>query len=352
MNTLIIPCAGKSSRFPNTRAKFLLTHPDGDLLVQKALCGLNLDIFSRIIIVITKPFDERFEAGLILRQCFGNTAEICVLDDFTKSVSETVALCIKKMRIKGAFVVKDADNFVQVTLPQNLRNLVVACDLHSNPQLTNISAKSFLKCNEQGIVIDIIEKQVVSNLVSVGVYVFENAEIFVRTFDEMCMAGFCGEMFISHIISYLICVKNITFAAILTQKYDDFGTLEEFRRLQTTHKSYFVDFDGVLIKNSGKFGSLNWQNNKNLIMENIETLKELQKKGAQIIITTSRPSIFEGHIYELLQKTGLKPFAILTGLNHSPRVLINDFAPSNAYPSASAISLPRNTLLKDYLSNI
>ena len=54
MRTLIIPCAGKSSRFTTKLPKWLLEHPSGNLMVFESLLGLPLDTFDRIIIVALK----------------------------------------------------------------------------------------------------------------------------------------------------------------------------------------------------------------------------------------------------------------------------------------------------------
>ena len=48
MATLIVPCAGKSTRFPNMKPKWMLTHPDGKLMIEKALEGMPLKKFDRI----------------------------------------------------------------------------------------------------------------------------------------------------------------------------------------------------------------------------------------------------------------------------------------------------------------
>lgn len=115
-------------------------------------------------------------------------------------------------------------------------------------------------------------------------------------------------------------------------------------------KTYFIDFDGVLIKNSGKFGLINWDNNDSLLMDNCLLVKQLCEKGAQIVITTSRPENYRLKVQKLLNTVGIEPYAILMGLNHAPRVLINDFAPSNPFPSAEAINIVRNSYLLDYIS--
>ena len=114
-------------------------------------------------------------------------------------------------------------------------------------------------------------------------------------------------------------------------------------------KTYFVDFDGVIMKNSGKHGRVNWSNNAELLEDNAAALRGLQAAGAQIVITTSRPEALRPQLESLLATAGIKPYAIVMGLNHAPRVLINDFANTNPYPSATAISLPRNANIMEYL---
>lgn len=351
MNTLIIPCAGKSNRFPNMKPKWMLTHPDGELMIEKALKGLNTEIFDRIIITIVRPHDEKYEAGLVLKQVFKNNpkVEICMLDDFTGSASETVYLTLKKMNVSGAFVVKDSDNCVHVNLSLPIENSIIGYDIHKHPDVSNIPGKSFLILNEQNIIEDIIEKRVVSNVICLGVYAFADAEIFKKGYLELVDRKITGELFISHVISYLLSKNKYIFMALAADGYDDWGTLIEWKEVQKRYRTYFCDVDGVLMKNCGKYGSCNWSNNKEIIPENMKTIKSLQDRGAQIVITTSRPEEYRKNLEKVLLENGIKPFAILMGMNHSARVVINDFAPTNPYPSGMAITLPRNSLIKEYV---
>ena len=349
MNTLIIPCAGRSSRFPNMKPKYMLTHPDGSLMIEKALSGLNTEIFDRIIITIVKPHAEKYEADVIMQQVFANNSkvEICMLDDFTSSASETIMQTLEKMNVTGRVVIKDSDNRV-VTNITEVKNCVIGYDLREHKDISNIPGKSFLIVNEQGLIQDIIEKQVVSNIICLGVYCFENIDDFKRCYVDLQNKEVAGELFISHIISYMIATGAL-FYAKMADGYDDWGTLIEWKEVQKRYRTYFVDVDGVLMKNSGRYGKVNWYNNTTVLNENIEVLKNLQKEGAQIIITTSRPEEFRADLLKILAENGLKPYAVLMGLNHAARVVINDFAPTNPYPSGLAITLPRNSSIKDYL---
>ena len=351
MKTLIIPCAGRSSRFPNMRPKYLLTHPDGKLMVQKAIESLDTTNYDRIIIVIVKPHCEQYDANLILEQAFQDNpkVQICILKEFTSSASETIFQTISKMNINGSVTIKDSDNYVSYKELDPEINYLVGLRLSNNSSVTNIPAKSFIRVNENGIVLDIIEKEIVSNIICLGIYNFKNIKDFVDAYTQLRNKYEGDELYISHVVSYMLRNRKDVFFYYECDNYIDWGTLSEWRAQQRKNSTYFVDFDGVLIKNSGKYGRTNWSNNSEMLEENCEKIKELIKNGAQIIITTSRPDEYKSTILTLLNKVGIKPYCILTGLNHAPRVLINDFAPSNPYPSASAINMERNSLLKPYL---
>ncbi len=351
MKTLIIPCAGKSSRFPNMKSKWMLTHPDGKLMIQKSIEGINLEIFNRIIITILREHIEKYEADLILKQAFENNSkiEICILEKPTKSASETVYETLKIMDVKGSFIVKDSDNFVKITLPQKSKNFIVGFDIHKHPKISNIPEKSFLIVNNQNITQDIIEKKIVSHIICLGIYGFEDTDEFKKTFIYLSQNGIENELFISHTISYILSQKKIIFEYIEAEDYKDWGTINEWIEEQKKYQTYFIDVDGVIFKNCGKYGKINWSNNTHLIEENVKQIIKLQENGAQIIITTSREKKYQNALEKTLKKIGIKPYSIVMGLNHSARILINDFAPTNPYPSCIAISLPRDSLIKDYI---
>lgn len=353
MNTLIVPCAGRSSRFPNMRPKWMLTHPDGNLMLIKSLSGLDLRIFNRIIIVIVKAHDEGYEASLILKQAFSDIpeVEICILDDFTSSVVETVLYAVRKMDITGSIVIRDSDNFVVCKIPTPIPNAIACLDIGSGITVTNLAQKSFAILNEQGVITNIQEKRIISQFICLGVYCFEDCAYFIDGAEALEKESQIKELYISHVISWLIINKNLVFHCLPVTDYQDWGTITEWRAMQLRNRTFFVDLDGILLKNSGKYGSINWNNNKDFIQENVNALLRLQTNGAQIVIVTSRPESLRDRVIKLLTKMGIIPFALLMGLNHAPRVLINDFASSNPYPSASAINVPRNSSLLPYLGN-
>ena len=351
MTTLIVPCGGKSSRFPNMRPKWLLTHPDGHLMIEKAINCLDLRLYDRVIVTIIDKHRTEYEADLILRQALNNinNLEICVLDEQTTCAAETVFKTIEKMNIKGAFVVKDSDNSVDFSAPETVGNYVVSYDITKHPDVPNIPGKSFIKINEQEIVLSIVEKAVVSNRICLGVYSFSDARQFQDAYEQLQYLGLEGELYLSQVISFMIDRKQQIFYSVDATNFEDWGTLKEWCAVQKRMTTYFCDVDGVLLRNRGKFGSKNWSNTCEPLLDNISEIVDLQNKGAQIIITTSRSEDCREALVECLESYGIHPYAIIFGLNHAPRVVINDFANTNPYPSCSAINIPRNASLKEYI---
>ena len=354
MNTLILPCAGRSSRYPNLRPKWLLTHPDGDLMLEKVISELEIENVDRIIITIVEDQIEKYEADLIIRQAFGDKVEICILDEYTQSQTDTVLQTIKSMGISGPFIAKDSDGRVSIKIDK-CNNFLVGADLRKHRDVTNIPGKSFLILNKQNMIIDIIEKSVSSNIINLGVYGFRSTELFIDAINQLQKIGSPenhDEFWLSHIVSYLL-GKEEFFDYKETDQFDDWGTLTEWLDMRRKHKCYFVDIDGVVFKNKGEFGSVNWDTEDIPLSENIDYLKNILEQGGQIIFCTSRSENQREKLEESLRKNGLSWHHIVMNCFHSQRVLINDYAPSNPYPSAIAISLERNEEdLKDLLSDI
>lgn len=356
MSTLIVPCAGKSTRFPNMRPKWLLTHPDGRLMVEHAIAGIERKSFDRIVITTVAELCGKYEADLILRQVFGKSVEICILPEFTSSPSETVYKTIKHQDISGSLVVRDSDNYV--SFPHELvgDNFVAGVDLnHHRGGISNIPGKSFLVVNNENIIIDIVEKRIRSNVISLGVYGFRASEDFCESFERLVEnggSGYNGEIFLSHIIAHLIGRGDSVFHYAEANGYEDYGTLEDWRKVLNRHATYFFDVDGIVFENSGKYGSTNWSNNKQVINENLMIIKKLADQGSQIFFTTSRTEEYIQPLVDALKHYKIGYKNIITGCHHAPRIIVNDFANSNPFPSCQAVSIPRNSNISQYLAGL
>jgi hypothetical protein len=338
---LIIPMAGKSSRFPNLKPKWMLTHPSGNFMVIEAITGLNLDEFEKIYFVYLKEHEEihhflkGFTEELEVLNLLGKT-EFVVLEEPTVDQPQTVYNAIKQANITGPIFIKDSDN--KFNYSYNGQNIVCYADLN-DVGLIKPKNKSYIQINNEGTVLNIIEKKVISSNFCVGGYGFDSADAYCTAFDNLQLDT---ERYISNII-YSEILGKVIFYGDKVSHYADWGTVEDWDRFKRSYATLFVDLDGTLVINSS-WHFPPYVGESEPIQANVDIIKQLQQSGKfEIIITTSRPEKFRDITIEQLKRLGVKYKSLLMGLNHSKRIIINDYSKSNPYKSCDAINLKRNS---------
>jgi hypothetical protein len=339
MKTLILPIAGESSRFPGMRPKWLLTMPDGKIMLEKAVEILDMANYDRVVVVCLKKHldsyltDESFNA--ILAGIPHPNVDSCILMQSTSSQSETVAMALKEANIQGAFFVKDCDNTFNVKWGGG--NEVAVLDLNS-VSLVDAKNKSYVSVDSLENISNIVEKQVISNYFCCGGYGFESSAEFLSHFHSIKSKK---EVYISHVI-YSMLMDSKRFRIIKANSYIDWGTLREFRHYSKSYITVFCDVDGVLMENGSKFGKKGWKTEP--IRENLHIISNLQKDGKlYLVITSSRPEAEVDYLRDRLLEFDVRPNKYVMGLPHSQRILINDYSATNLYPTAIAINLERDS---------
>lgn len=294
----------------------------------------------RIVISVLREHDVKFRAVDRLRSVFGDQVEIVVLDNPTAGAADTVYQTIKKANITNAFLIRDCDSFFDAEIAKH--NAIYVSSLSANPDIRNCAAKSYTLSNNQGIVYKIVEKQIVSDRFCVGGYQFLSAEQFCRAFERLSSTDH-RELFVSNIVDLLL-EQNTVFVEQPVSNYVDVGTDEDWFRYNKK-PTYFIDIDGVLIKNSSEY-----HNDYEILQNNVDALRQELARGCRLIFCTARPDKYRDITERTLADLGFGACMLIMGIHHSSRVLINDFANSNPYPSAVAVNLPRDSdTLKSYL---
>lgn len=338
--TLLLPCVGKSSRFPGVRPKWMLTAPDGLLSIQKAALSVPEQSIGRIVCAIRADHEETYGASKVIRRAFSDAVEILVIERDTNGPAETVALMIDRAQVSGPFLVKDSDSFFE---PANMPDgsFVAACDLRQSLGTSRVGAKSFVVLAPDGSILGISEKSVSSNFISVGLYGFADTAIFQEAYEIASRENSRKEIFVSHVIAHALRANKV-FYPFFVSGLIDVGTLADWKLYSAAKRSLIVDIDGVVFHNQSEYFPPYWGDPVAPIQANIDHLLRLQKAGAQIIFLTSRPEKYRNATFDALSAAGFSVHALVMGCAHSARVLINDYAASNPYPSALSVNLPRN----------
>ena len=340
--TILLPIAGRSTRFPGLRPKWMLAAPSGKLMLELSLDTIADWRDHRVVIGGLREHLQDMHGETAIRKALGERVEIVTFDQPTSGPAETVSQMIRRATISGSMFVKDCDSWFRHD-GNVFSDVVCLADLQRLPNARNVAGKSFIKVNEHGIVESIVEKQVSSNLISVGGYGFHDTSIYLHAYEGVnANSTGQGEVFLSHVIVEAM-RQGAIFRGVPTTDYEDVGTLEAWTAFRKRQRVYLVDIDGVVLRNAGEYIPPLWDDVDIELPSNVATLRSAQKAGAQLIFVTARPERYRAKTEAALRAAGLDWHAIIFGVNHSTRVLINDFAPSNPYPSAIAVNIARNS---------
>lgn len=353
--TLLLPVAGRSSRYPGMRPKWLLTHPRGTLMLTEAIRGLDPRQFDRVVIVAleTQERDYGFSGPLVEEiTCeYGipeASIQVVLLERETRSQPETIYEGISKAGVQGAFLVKDSDNYF--SMPQiPAANGVAVIDLnHSKPIL--VGNKSYIRSGPGTNIQSLVEKQVVSNLFCCGGYFFESAAEFARHFERLKDQE---QLYPSTLIQSML-EGGAVFHSVEAQNFEDWGTLPDWIAFKNAYASLFIELDGVVVLDSHRHFEPRWGSTEAL-RRNAATLNRLYDSGkVEIILISSRRAAFAKATEAQLRKNSIKYHRLMFDLPVGcRRILVSGFSENNPFPAAQAVNLRLNDdRLDEYLHHL
>ena len=340
--TLILPCAAPSPTASSSRPKWLLTTPDGDLLVRRAAASLPASQVSRTVIVLLREMNERWGIDKALKRAFDSNVECILLDQPTSGPAETVRRAIDIAELSGPICIKDSSSHFTMHKDLPEKSFVSVADANAMPAMSRPGTKSYVRLNEQGLISSIVEKNVVSNLFSVGLYGFAETEAFVEGYDRLVAGLLSGRhIFVSHVVASLL--PTHIFEPSYIDRLVDIKTGGDWAAYRANQPTIVCDIDGVVFRNQSLFFPPYWEDEVEPLEENVRHLLYLQSGGAQLLFMTSRPERFRVQTLNALKKVGFDVHALVMDCHHGPRYLVNDYAATNPHPSASAVSIKRNS---------
>lgn len=332
---IIVPAAGLSTRFPEMKPKYLLYDYKGELMIHNAIRPFMEA--HKIHIGILREHNEKYNAVEILKHELGDKINIIVLDKPTSGPADTVYQMLKSTGLKfNPILIKDCDSFFQHEVSEG--NYICVTNIAKHESLKKLGAKSFVTYNDQGVITDIVEKEVVSDTFCIGGYKFQNAVDFITAYEKLSTNR---EVFVSDVISHCIGYGHL-FTVKETENYVDVGTAPEWFEYNDK-PVIFCDIDGTIVKNQGRVGPNNYNDPVTPLIKNVQHLLKLQDKGAQFVFTTARPAEYKSKTRDMLYELGFHSFDLIVGLQNARRILINDYNKTNPYPRAEAINLVRDS---------
>lgn len=276
MNNLIIPCAG--GKTIGNLPLYLNRHPLGRIVLRRALDGLVLTCFDRIIVSILEKDDKMYNASEIIKKELYDidNVEICFLQEETAGAADTVYLTICKMNLLGHLAIKDVTN--RIVVPElGSENFIVGLNISNfKRDVHDLRNKSYISVNDQSQVLDIIEKQIKSEYIGVGLYGLQINDFIMAYWHLKDDCYSINRLYISHVVAYLIGYSEKIFHYIEAGDFESWSDEKSWGEVQSKYALLFIDLDAIIAESAfekEKFWSM---------------LKEMAADGAMIIGVTAK----------------------------------------------------------------
>lgn len=314
MSTLVLTCAGASSRYGAAfPPKWSIRVPSGLTMGAAAVARC---IFDEVVFVVREKSAATDTVVDDLKQMF-RTVRVHEVGQ-TASQVETVRKTLPIL--SGSFAVKDGDNAFPIQSAELRYPFVAGIPIATLKQLHSPASKSWIVEQDGRVVV--AEKAPMSSLMSCGAYGFSSPDQFARAAGEAS--------YLSQVISAL---EGVSVLYVNGEEYHDWGDAEAWRHFLSTRATLFVDVDGVLIRYDGKVHE-----------EVIQFLREAVIQGrAEVIVTTARPYARREETETMLRSAGLFFSRVLYDLPPAQkRVVVNDVVYGRAIDTAAALNVSRD----------
>lgn len=270
-------------------------------MLRLALAGLPIDL-DDLVVTILGEHEEKFDVQRALASAFGRPLQVAIVDEPTRSQSETVACTLRKVGLDEPFFVKDSDGFFRC---DNLAVDVnfICVDTLNNFDLINPRNKSYVQVDANDRIHTMREKVVISDLFNVGGYGFRSPAEFLGYYDKLSGTASSSELYLSNVISAML-ADGIPFAARRTTGYQDWGTAHDWRRALLGKSAYLASLDGFVFERGSRYFRPRFED----VQANpgaVAAIQQLAAEGSTIIYLSIRPPSLETATRTQLKAAGL-----------------------------------------------
>lgn len=199
---LVIPMAGEGSRF--AKAGYSLPKPlidvRGKPMIQQVIDNLQFPNITEYVFIVRKEHVDAFKIDKVLETiCKGKKTSIVVVDRLLKGSAMSILEASKHIDTGEEILVANSDQFVEFSK----ENFEIFKNLSFEYQGSNIkidsliftfkavsSKWSFVKLNGSNRVIEVAEKNPISDIANCGIFWFRNGDQLLKQIKSMVSSNF------------------------------------------------------------------------------------------------------------------------------------------------------------------
>lgn len=250
MLNIVIPMAGRGSRFSN--AGYVLPKPlipvKGVPMIKLVINNLKPSAEHMFIFLCLEEHVNRYQIDELLRS-WEPSCQIVVVDKVTEGAACTVLLASSLIDNTDELMIANSDQWVDVDIDAYLdASRAPGFDGMIMTMLADDPKWSFVRLGNSGEIVEVVEKEVVSNLATVGIYNFLKGSDFVAGATRMINKNIRvnNEFYVAPVYNELIsCGKKIQYYNIGSERDGMYGLgipedLEFFDSLEILSKIFEI----------------------------------------------------------------------------------------------------------------
>lgn len=205
MLNIVIPMAGKGSRFSNAGYKLPkpLIEINGVTMIEKVIKNLTPKKKHKFIFICQRDHLLNYDLeSIFYKTC--KSYEIVSIEKITEGAACTVLLAKEFINNKDSLMIANCDQYVDININDYL-DAELNFDGYIMTMKSNETKWSYINYDMNKNIKGIIEKKVVSDDATVGVYNFSRGELFVQNAEEMIMKNdrVNDEFYVAPVYTYM-----------------------------------------------------------------------------------------------------------------------------------------------------
>ncbi|MCF6276330.1 MAG: glycosyltransferase family 2 protein [Candidatus Magasanikbacteria bacterium] len=230
---IIIPMAGKGSRFRDVGYTFPKPIIDikGKTMIEVVINNLKPDCDHKFIFICQREHYEKYDLYNILKNATDNKFEIVQIDGITEGAVCTVLCALQYINNENDIVIANSDQFISMGLNDFIND--ARCGDKDGLIMTFKASHpkwSYARVGEDGNVVEVAEKRVISDKATVGIYYFKSGKEFIRSAQSMIEKDMRhnNEFYVCPVYNEMILEdKNIGIKNIEVEEMHGLGTPED-----------------------------------------------------------------------------------------------------------------------------
>lgn len=180
--------AGKGSRFQDAGYAFPkpLIDINGKTMIEVVVNNLTPLVDHKFIFICQREHYKKYDLHNIFKNATKNNFEVIQIDGITEGAACTV-LCAKKyIDSDTPLLIANSDQFIETNINDFITKSFVE-NIDGNIMTFNASHPkwSYVRLDETGRVTEAVEKKVISNHATVGIYFFKKGTDFIKGSENM-----------------------------------------------------------------------------------------------------------------------------------------------------------------------